>query len=384
MSVVRYNEKVNPRIERNDYFLTDEHKEEHIEKESDINEKNASTKIFIPHCLSDETIEKIEKLQHEQKKQLDNSRKMMGKSGGETILRQIGGINKSTEHFRQFFDHANQTIEPLLKEYERSSKYIADSFNNLSSFTTDITQALGKIDLSGIKLIDSGAIAHSFELFREIAAKLTESISEENRDREEFGKSRLHQWSQFGWVPTERLMVIFQSRFFVPETQEEADKQIMDLIEGETNLLLDELQKTQEDEDYIFRNAIGCYEHGLYYAAGLAIFSGIEREMQNFKSAGINTGSAFLDNFVTKMTLDEENTYFQLTESLTNIFDELYASFDRKTKKGKRESAPDALNRNRMDHGASRDLDKIDVVKLFFFWTCFTNFLKQVLKDDSE
>lgn len=376
--------KLNQRIERNDYFLIEERKEDIIETQPASNRVKTSTKISLTPCISDETIKTIEELQQDNKKQQSSIRNMMGKSGDEAILKQIASINNSTEHVRQFVDHMNQSMAPFRKEFARSSEHLADSFKNLNSLASDITRAMGKIDLSGIKLIDSGAIAHSFELFREIAIELTESISEENRDRNEYGKSRLHQWSQFGWVPTEGLMTIFQSRFFVPETQEEADKQIMDIIEGETSLLLDELKKDQEEDDYIFRNAIGCYEHELYYAAGLSIFSGIEREMQSYKHAGINTGSAFLRNFVKKMTLDEENAYFQLTESLTNIFDDLYASFDRPQKNGNRIAAPDALNRNRMDHGASRDLDKVDVVKLFFFWTCFANFLNEVLKKDSE
>lgn len=364
--------------------MIEERKEDIIETQPASNRVETSTKISLTPCISDETIKTIEELQQDNKKQQSSIRNMMGKSGDEAILKQIAIINNSTEHVRQFVDHMNQSMAPFRKEFARSSEHLADSFENLNSLASDITRAMGKIDLSGIKLIDSGAIAHSFELFREIAIELTESISEENRDRNEYGKSRLHQWSQFGWVPTEGLMTIFQSRFFVPETQEEADKQIMDIIEGETSLLLNELKKDQEEDDYIFRNAIGCYEHELYYAAGLSIFSGIEREMQSYKHAGINTGSAFLRNFVKKMTLDEENAYFQLTESLTNIFDDLYASFDRPPKNGNRIAAPDALNRNRMDHGASRDLDKVDVVKLFFFWTCFANFLNEALKKDSK
>jgi len=49
-------------IERNDYFLAEDHKEESIETEPDINEKNVPTKIFIARSLSDKTIEKIEEL----------------------------------------------------------------------------------------------------------------------------------------------------------------------------------------------------------------------------------------------------------------------------------------------------------------------------------
>lgn len=320
--------------------------------------------------LSDETTDKVEVLPKEMDGQRAITQNLIIPLEGEPLSEQI--------------DIRNKSLESFVRGFATFSKQYEDFFSQVGKTVVAISNSLEKIRVKPANMIDTSAIAHSLEFLQEIATKMAEGIMEEKKDREEYGKSRLHQWSQFGWVPTERLMTIFQSRLFVPETQEEADEQIIKLVEGQTDILFEELQETFADEDFIYRNALGCYEHEFYYAAGLSIFSGIEREMQSYKHAGLNTGSAFLRNFVKKMTLDEENAYFQLTESLTHIFDDLYASFDRPPKNGNKIAAPDALNRNRMDHGASRDLDKVDVVKLFFFWTCFANFLNQVLKDDSE
>ena len=318
----------------------------------------------------DETTEKLEVLPEEMNERRAITQNLIIPLGGDPLSEQIDIRNKSLESFVRGFAKFSKQYEDIIYQVGKTAVAIANS--------------LEKIRVKSANMIDTNAIEHSFELFQEIATKMAEGIMEEKKDRDEYGKSRLHQWSQFGWAPTEGLMTIFQSRLFVPNTQEEADEQIMNLVESHTDLLNEEMQMAFADEDYICRNALGCYEHELYYAAGLSIFSGIEREMQSYKHAGLNANSAFLRNFVKKMTLDEENAYFQLTESLTNIFDDLYASFDRPPKNGNRIAAPDALNRNRMDHGASRDLDKVDVVKLFFFWTCFANFLNEVLKKDSE
>lgn len=350
--------------------MAKKHTMDRIEKEHPEETGVAQKKMVEQSEPSNEKTEKLEVLPEEMNEQRAITQNLIIPLGGEPLSEQVDIENKSLESFVR-------GIAKFSKQYE-------DFFYQVGKTVVGISNSLEQIRVKSANMIDTNAIAHSFELFQEIAARMAEGIIEEKKDREEYGKSRLHQWSQFGWAPTERLMTIFQSRLFVPATQEEADEQIMKLVESHTDLLIEEMQKTFADEDYIYRNALGCYEHELYYAAGLSIFSGIEREMQSYKHAGLNANSAFLRNFVKKMTLDEENAYFQLTESLTNIFDDLYASFDRPPKNGNRIAAPDALNRNRMDHGASRDLDKVDVVKLFFFWTCFANFLKQVLKDDSE
>lgn len=350
--------------------MTKKHTIESNEKEhpegTDVTQKTMAEQSK----LSDKTTEKLEVLHEEMNEQRAITQNLIIPLGGEPLSEQI--------------DVGNKSLESFVRGIAKFSKQYEDFLYQVGKTVVGISNSLEKIRVKSANMIDTNAISHSFELFQEIAAKMAEGIIEEKKDREEYGTSRLHQWSQFGWAPTERLMTTFQSRLFVPKTQEEADEQIMKLVESHTDLLIEEMQKTFADEDYIYRNALGCYEHELYYAAGLSIFSGIEREMQSYKHAGLNTDSAFLRNFVKKMTLDEENAYFQLTESLTNIFDDLYASFDRPPKNGKRIAAPDALNRNRMDHGASRDLDKVDVVKLFFFWTCFANFLNEVIKKDSE
>lgn len=365
--------------------MTKKHTIESNEKEhpegTDVTQKTMAEQSE----LTDKSTEKHEELSKEKNEQRDFSiQNPIPSLEDETLREQINIINKSTEPIAKQLDNLTKSMQPYAKAIEQFSKQYEGFFYQVGKTVVAISNSLEKIHVKSANMIDTSAIAHSFEFLQEIAIKMAEGVMEEKKDREEYGKSRLHQWSQFGWVPTERLMTIFQSRLFVPETQEEADEQIIKLVEGQTDILFEELQKTFADEDFIYRNALGCYEHELYYAAGLSIFSGIEREMQSYKHPGLNTGSAFLKNFVKKMTLDEENAYFQLTEGLTHIFDDLYASFDRPPKNGIKIAAPDALNRNRMDHGASRDLDKVDVVKLFFFWTCFANFLKQVLKDDSE
>ena len=367
--------------------MAKEHTIESNEKEHTEGTSVAQKTMAEQSELSNEKTEKLEVLPKEKNEQRAIIQNPIAPLGDEALREQINIMNKTTEPIAKQLENMTKSMQPFANAIEQFSKRYEGFFYQVGKTMVGLSNTLEKIEkisANSFNLIDTSAIAHSFEFFQEIATKMVDGIMEEKKDREEYGKSRLHQWSQFGWVPTERLMTIFQSRLFVPETQEEADKQIMKLVEGHTDILFDELQKVFVDEDFIYKNALGCYDHELYYAAGLSIFSGIEREMQAFKHIGINTGAPFMKDFVKKMTLDEENTYFQLAESLTNLFGDLYASFDRPPKNGKKLAAPDALNRNRMDHGASRDLDKTDVVKLFFFWTCFANFLNEVLKKDSE
>lgn len=223
-------------------------------------------------------------------------------------------------------------------------------------------------------------VAKAHELSERVSESLSEFVSifywTEVRDQDWNGESRLTQWAQFGWFPTEPLFGVCTSRLLVPRTQEDADELILGFLEKEPVLLWDEMQKTWGSDDYIFNNAVKCYEQGLYYAAGLCIFSGIEKEMGRFGKYEIKNGFSFFRKLLKKIELDRNSLYCPLKGGLSNRFEEMYAHFDPNSKE---EQYPSAINRNRMCHGASRDLNEITVVQLFLFWNAFTNFLNQAL-----
>lgn len=193
----------------------------------------------------------------------------------------------------------------------------------------------------------------------------------------EFDESYLCKWGGFGWVPTENLIGVFQMRFFSPETQQDADHQIMKYFDGDSSALQDEILGIRNPNDHIYNNAIACYEQGLYYAAGAVIFTGIEREMSKCmkNDNGIHSGIRFFTESFEKIPADENSIYYPLICVIPKLFEEMYLPFESKSSK-KTIANPDDLNRNLMFHGKSENLDKVDVVKLFLAWNGLTQFLE--------
>lgn len=190
-------------------------------------------------------------------------------------------------------------------------------------------------------------------------------------------KSNLCKWGEFGWIPSKDFINLFQLQLISPETQEDADGQIMDYFESDIGRLREEVQDTWQAGDYVFNDAIACYEHGLYYAAGAVIFTGIEREMRQCieKDKGINSGIRFYTDSFRKLLADENSIYYPLICVIPKLFKEMYLPFETKSLKNPIAN-PEDLNRNLMFHGKSEDLEKVDVVKLFLAWNGLAQFLK--------